>query len=153
MSSLITPQQWADYNSLMLDAADTFAQKPMIWKRLTSKLDRYGEDNSDNDYDDITLKVLCNYNYMRSWPITIKTETGGVDKQSVQVLIPKEQLRAGGYLTPEGYFDYNYNDDIMVLDGLRYIPMGDTPASQMQSDDVFITMVLKRKDTDTGTTR
>jgi hypothetical protein len=146
---LLGAQAWSDYKALMRDAHDTFAQKDMIWKRLKSTLDRYGEDSDDNGYDIITLKVLINYNYMRSWPITFQTETGGLDRQSVQILINKDYLRELGYINGNGFFEYDPVLDVFIIDGLKHVPFGDTPASQIQDDDVFITLILKRDESPT----
>jgi hypothetical protein len=154
MSSLLTAQDWIAYGKLMDDAWDTFApNENLTWFRLRTKLDRFGEDNTDNFYDEIPLRALNNYNYMRSWPVTSKTEAGGLDKESVQVLINKNYLKSLGYLNAQGYFDYNSVEDYFVMDGIRWLPFGDTPASQVAGGDLFITLILRRDIIQTGTPR
>lgn len=150
---LVSLQEWNDYKALMRDAHDTFSQRVMIWRKLNSTLDRYGEDNDDNGYIDVELKVLLNANYMRSWPITYQTETGGLDRQSIQVLINKDYLRELGYINGGNYFEYDPVLDVFMIDGLKYVPFGDTGAAQMQDDDVFITLILKRDESKTSSIR
>jgi hypothetical protein len=86
---------------------------------------------------------------MRSWPITFQTETGGLDRQSVQILINKDYLRELGYINGNGFFEYDPVLDVFIIDGLKHVPFGDTPASQIQDDDVFITLILKRDESPT----
>lgn len=137
----------------MRDFADTFHKKEIIWKRIKTTIDRYGEDTSDSGYDEVPLLVLCNYNYMRTWPITVRTETGGYDRQSMQILINKDYLRENGYLTDSGTFDYNPIEDMFELDGINYRAAGDTPISQNSTDDILFSMILKAEELSTGQTR
>lgn len=153
MADLLTAADRAAFKAAMKDAHDTFANKEITWKRLRSKLDRWGEDNNDNGYDNVTLKVLINYNYMRSWPITFQTESGGLDRQSVQVLIHKDYLRGLGFINADNYFAYNEVDDRFIIDGLVHAPFGDTPASEFSNDDIWIVLILKREETQTGDKR
>lgn len=150
---LINQAQWDMYKSVMRDAHDTFSQKTIVWKRKQSVLDRYQESNEENDMVDVELKVLLNYNYLRSWPVDMRTETGSLDRQSVQVLINKDYLRDAGYIGSNGYFIYNQNSDYFIIDGLKHKPSGDTPAGQMNTDDVFITIIVQRDETLTGNKR
>lgn len=147
MSDLVGTTQWQSFKNLMRDAHDTFHQKEVVWKRQKSQMDRWGEDNIDNGYDSINLKVLINYNYRRSWPVTFRTETGDQDRESMQLLINKQYLSELGYLNGAGYFDFNPSDDYFVIDGLNHISMGDTPISQAQSTDILISIIVKREDT------
>jgi hypothetical protein len=147
---LITDEQWGNFRKTMKDAHDTFHQKPMLWKRLISDLDRYGEDYNEDNFDTVELLVLCNYNYMRSWPATMATDAGKLDRESVQVLINKDYLRELGYLNADGYFDFKANEDMFILDGKLYRDAGDTPVSQASNDDILVSIILKREETPTG---
>lgn len=150
---LITQAEFSKFKGVMRQVHDTFEQKVIVWKKLKSQLNRYGEDNIPNGYTDINLEVQLNYNYLRSWPITMKTETGDLDRQSVQVLINKEWLGEKGYLNGNGLLDYDISNDHFLINGLRYIPMGDTLASQSNTDDILFTMILKIDDTATSQKR
>jgi hypothetical protein len=120
--------------------------------RSKSGLDLHGEDNPDG-YDSIDLLALLNYNYLRSWPITVKTETGDLDRQSVQVLFNRQYLDELGYINADGYFQYDPAHDYFIIDGLRHIAMGDTMASQAGDTDILFTIILKRDDTPTSEVR
>lgn len=151
--SLVTSAQWQSFSDLMRLAHDSFEKRAITWKRLKSSLDRYSEDTPDNNYDEITLEVQINHNYMRTWPVTVKTESGDLDRQSVQILINKRWLSEKGYLNSGGYFSYNPSDDYFLINGLKHVPMGDSTASQCYEDDILFTMILKRDDTATGKKR
>lgn len=134
------------FRDTMKSAHDTFNKKVIIWRRLKSRMNVNGEDNTINGYDNISLSVLINYNYMRSWPITNRTESGDLDRQSMQILINKDYLRDLGYLNADGYFQYDPSQDRFVIDGLVHQPMGDTPTSQNGEDDILCTLVVKREE-------
>ena len=146
---LISDEQWAMYRATMKDAHDTFHKKEIIWNRLISDLDRFGEDYPDN-FVPTPLLVLCNYNYMRSWPVTMATDAGKLDRESVQILINKDYLREQGYLNANGYFDFRRNEDTFTMDGITYRDAGDTAVSQAGSDDILISIILKREETPTA---
>jgi hypothetical protein len=143
---------WDDFKNLIsVDGQDTFCKQTIIWRRVTTKVDPFMEDNSQGLHQDITLKCLCNYNYMRSWPVTNFTESGGNDRQSTQVLFTKEYLRGLGYLNADGYFDYNPVLDKFILDGLIMEPAGDSSVSQAGDDPLLQEVILVRQPTTTGT--
>lgn len=151
--SLIPASKWQEFSDIMRAAHDTFEQKTVTWKRLNSGMDRFGEDTQDNLYDTIDLKVQLNYNYMRSWPITQRTETGDLDRESVQLLVNKRYLAENGWINADGYFAYNMGDDYFLINGLKHVPMGDTMVSQAYDDDILFSIILKRDETPTGTNR
>lgn len=146
---------WGAYKELMGDAHLTFSQKAVTWKKRKDIVNIFGEDQplKNSDFLEIPLLVLCNYNYMRSWPITNNTESGEIDGQSLQVLINKEYLRGLGYINLSNYWEYKPDFDRLVIDGLQYKFFGDTAAAQMQDDDVHITFIAKRDITQTGSSR
>lgn len=148
MSDLVGQANWDKFRALQRDAHDTFAQKSMFWYRSISSLDRFGEDNV-NDAPPVELKVLCNYNYMRSWPITIGTDAGKLDRSSIQILINKDYLRELGYLNADGYFDFERNEDTFKIDGIIYRDAGDTAVSQAKDDDLWFAIILRREETST----
>lgn len=153
MANKLGTTGWDKFRSAMTDAHDTFHQKSITWKRLKSKLNLNGEDNTGNGYIDVDLKVQLNYNYMRTWPISFRTETGDLDRQSVQILINKTYLAGLGYINASGYFLYDPSQDLFVIDGLIHTPVGDTPASQAYEDDILFTIIVKREEGKTGAIR
>lgn len=151
---LITDAQWKNFQDLIgSDAHDTFFQKVITWKRTLSTLDRFSEDNKDGTTGEINLTVLLNYNYMRTWPITFASESGELDRQSIQMLISKSYLEELGYINTNGYFEYNPDLDRFIIDGLVHKPMGDTPISQASDGDLLFGIILKREETPTGDKR
>lgn len=148
-------QNWDEFKKLMGDAHDTFNQKIILWKRRNADLDRYGEDvlPPADATSNIYLKVLLNYNYMRTWPITFTSDTGEMDRQSIQMLINKDYLKSLGYINSNGYFEYNSDHDRFIVDGLVHKASGDTVVSQIPQDDILVSIILKREETPTGKTR
>jgi len=143
--ALLNTQEQQEYESLIEDALSTFCTKSMTWKRSKTKgMKRYGEDSEEFEFQTVVLPVLCNYNYMRSWPITDYTLTGEADKQSIQILISKKLLKDGNYLTKDGYFSYSPAFDRFYLDGIEYKASGDTNASQAFSDDLIFSFIVIR---------
>lgn len=129
-----------------------FSSKKIIWKQRISGINNTGDDPLFT-YKDIPLLVQANFNYMRSWPITLTTESGEIDRQSVQLLINKEYLKQLNFLNSDGYWIYNPALDYIIMDGLVHEPVGDTPVSQSITDDLFISLIIKRAITQTGDIR
>lgn len=151
-SSLLDSSEWEDYKSIMNDAHATFSQKKILWESFDVKINRYQEDIPGKT-STTELLVLLNYNYRRTWPINLASESGVDDEQSLQIMINKEYLRINNLLDENDNFIYNEVDDNFIIDGTKYKAFGDTPVSQMQDDDVFITIIVKRVQLDTGTKR
>lgn len=151
---LIGAKDWADYKSLIgQDAFDSFGQKTIVWRKQTSNVDRYGEDNIGGSTVDIPLMCLVNYNYMRSWPITLETESGENYEQSIQVLFSKKYLLSLGYLNSSGVLDYQPDYDRFILDGLIRKPVGDSSVSQAHDEDVMFEVIMIEQKTQTGLKR
>lgn len=149
MAKLINDAQWERYERTINDAMETFANKEIIWRRFTKQVNRFGEDPQET-YSDITLKCLINYNYMRSWPITFTSDSGELDRQSMQVLFSKDYLKTSGYLTIDGSLDYDPAMDRFIIDGLVMKSFGDTPVSQSNNLDLMYSVIVKREETKTG---
>lgn len=146
----LTPGQWKKFKNVIHTASKDFGHKEITWRRSRLGLDRWQEDNAGTVDIDVTLNVLCNYNYMRTWPITLPTDSGELDRQSVQLIFSKPELALGGYITPEGNFNYNPDYDRFIMDGLVYKPFGDTPVSQAHDEDLLISIIVKREETNTS---
>lgn len=152
MGDLVKPEDWADFKNVMRDAHDTFERKQIQWVRNKTRVNVNMED-SNNVKETVTLEVQLNYNYMRSWPITSATETGELDRQSIQLLANKQYLSELGYINTSGAFEYNPDLDRFIIDGLVYKSFGDTAVSQAHDDDILVSIILKREETKTGDQR
>lgn len=126
-------------------------ETPLLWKKSKHRRDEFGEDIPAEEYDDISLLCLPNYNYMRTWPITQHTESGELDKQSVQVYLSRKMLKDAGYLNDKGLFVYDPAKDIFIFDGLVWKDSGDTNASALQDNPLLFSLILMRQETPTGT--
>lgn len=145
----INQVQWAKYRQLMLDAHESFNGNNLTWKRKTAGISRFGEDPVYT-FSDINLKVLVQGNYFRNWPITQTTESGEIDKENVLVLINKDYLSGLGYLTSNGYFNFNPGEDRFILEGLKYKAFGDSTVSFDYNSSIHIAIILKREETATA---
>jgi len=147
----VSNQEWQDYANIVNEfMQQDAALKEILWKRYTWGTDRWREDHDRENSNTIPLNCLLNYNYFRSWPITATSEAGENDRQSVQILFNKAYLASLGYLAPGGSFNFNPDKDTFFIDGKPYKAMGDTAASQAKSDDLLVSVIVKREDLATG---
>lgn len=145
---MIPQSQWDAMASIIEGSG--FFNKPVIWKRCITEINRYGEDQSSADYaPDITIHTLANYNYMRSWPITVTTESGEIDRQSTQLLFLKKEF-VDLDLMNDGYPKIDPARDRFIIDGLVHKAVGDTFVSQAGTYDIIFSLVVKREETPTG---
>lgn len=151
MGNLIAGSDWSSFESLIsTDAQDTFFQQNIIWRKVLTTKDRYGEDNPAAITSDITLKCLLNYNFMRSWPISKTSEAGETDEQSIQILFVKKYLRDLGYLNGDDYLVYDPGMDRFIIDGMIMKPMGDSSVSQAEGGALLISLIVVRQPSTTG---
>lgn len=152
--NLVNQADWDAFKNLIsVDAQDTFFQQTIIWRRKLTRVDRYAEDNTQAVMQDINLKCVLNYNYMRTWPITKVTEAGETDEQSIQILFTKQHLRDGGYLNADDFFIYDPAADRFIIDGFVMKPMGDSSVSQAQDGSLLISVIVVRQTGVTGKIR
>lgn len=147
--SLVNQSDWDDFKALMREAHDDFETKPILWKRVVSISSEFMEDNTYAP-EEIQLQGQTNYNYLRSWPITMQTTSGELDRQTIQVLFNKDYLRELGYINTNNYFEFSPDLDRFIIDGITYKELGDTSASLANGDDILVTLILKREETNTG---
>jgi hypothetical protein len=141
---------WANFMNVMDDAHATFNQKRITWLRQNTIINRFQEDQP-KPTDSVELKVLLNYNFKRSWPINVVSESGEEERQSIQVMINKRYLGTNSLLDENGNFIYNEDYDRFIIDGVKYKSLGDTSASAIDNNnDIFWTIVVRRiqKETD-----
>lgn len=140
---------WDKYKRAVNQFADQADQAELLWERSLGSIDRYMEDHSTERFEKITLEVLVQYNYFRSWPITKNTETGSLDNESILVYLNKDRLNTLGYLNAEGYFDFDPDADRFTIEGKRYKAQGDTSVSQAGDIPLHTIIILQREPSDT----
>jgi len=146
---VISQAQWNAYINLMKAAHNDFMSHDIVWlKSKARNRAPYGEDSIE-DYTPITLKVLKNFNVMRTWPIVRTTETGEIEAQSIQLFFSKPMLKDLGYVV-DGKFDYRPDYDRFEHEGKIWKPAGDTPAAQVYEDDLLYTIIIRPEEKSTG---
>jgi len=142
MPSLINGVEWAAFKQSQANIWDTFGLRTMTWVRRTKNVGRFNEGDFTSTTE--TLRFIAHHNILRTWPIDYNTESGELDRQTVQVYIFKQYLADLGFIDGNGKFIYNRDIDRFIIDGETYEPEGDTPAAQAGIEDLWFTMVLKR---------
>ena len=63
------------------------------------------------------------------------------------IYISKSQIEAKGYLTEDGYWQFNWSEDRFIINGICYKPSGDTQVAQAK-DEALVFLVILRRDRD-----
>ena len=148
---MLTPAQWQAYKDVVNQAAASFNQDVVVWRRFTRKRARYGEDSdSDIHFVSINLPCLIAYNVFRTWPMTDETIAGALDQESLVMMVNKQQLSDLGYLNSNGFFDMDPGYDRFLHMGIEYRSAGETPISQAGDEPLHFYIILKRTDVPTG---
>ena len=147
---MVPQSQWDAMAAVIEDSG--FFTKPIIWQRCKQSINRWGEDQKKpDDYEaDLIIHTLSNYNYMRSWPITVPEESGELDRQSLQLLFLRKEFETLGVLLPGGYLKIDPARDRFIIDGLVHKAVGDTLVSQAGTKDIIFSIIVKREETPTG---
>lgn len=149
--AIINPHQEAKFRASQRDAHSSYMKHTILWRRSkNTHRDEFGEDNIGEQYEDIALLCLPNFNYMRTWPVDQSNETGRIEKQSVQIFFSRIFLKEQGYLNSDNNFAYDPGKDKFVLNGMQYEPEGDTDASSLQADPLLFTLIILRQPKATG---
>ena len=150
----ISDNQWAAYENIINNAHNYFNKAKVVWHRLTTGLQRYGEDNkSNNTYEEITLECLITYNIFRTWPINENTPSGLLDRENIVLMINRKYLTDLGYLNTDGFFAFDPGQDYFTHMGQTYRAMGETAVSQTKSDPLHFYIILIRQKTETGNSK
>lgn len=150
MTDFVNQGQWDEYSNILNKFNNSVAKKKITFRKFRRTLSQFKEDIDPTKYDDITLECLINYNYLRTWPATVTSEAGELDRDSMQVLFNKKYLQSMGLLTVNTNLDYNPDYDRFIVDGQIKKAMGNTAASQAGSEDILYTLILKNEEIDTG---
>lgn len=142
---LIKSKTWDNYKKVINSASETFNQVVVIWKKSLGGLDRFGEDNQTERFEDIPIKILAEYNKNRVWPTTFYTESGEIDKQSEVLLINLNYLKELGYVNDKGNFILEPSTDKLVHNGILYKCSGMTNLAQAADQDLLVQIILQRE--------
>lgn len=145
MAKFISTTQWDNYKKVINKGSETFGQVVVTWKKSKGGLDRNGEDNSTERFDNISLTILAEYNKNRIWPTTFYTETGELDKESEVLLFNLKYLKDLGYVNNDGNFIFEPSTDRIVHKGVTYKCSGVTNLAQAADEDLLVQLILQRE--------
>lgn len=146
-AKFISNRAWETYKKIIKNFIDIDSgRQPIHWLKHINQLNLYGEDIGDK-YFDIKLEGLCFYNAFRNWPINKVTSSGELDEENLTLYISKSQIEAKGYLTEDGYWQFNWSEDRFIINGICYKPSGDTQVAQAK-DEALVFLVILRRDRD-----
>ena len=146
-AKFISNRAWETYKKIIKNFLDIDSgRQPIHWLKHINQLNPYGEDIGDK-YFDIKLEGLCFYNAFRNWPINKVTSSGELDEENLTIYISKSQIEAKGYLTEDGYWQFNWSEDRFIINGICYKHSGDTQVAQAK-DEALVFLVILRRDRD-----
>lgn len=120
---------------------DDSGRQTIVWCRNIDQMYYMGEDKAPR-YKPILLEALCYYNAFRNWPINKATVSGELDDENLVILIPKSSVKE--YLSPQGYFQFNWSEDRFIINGIPYKPDGDTEVAQAKDEPIVFQIILRR---------
>lgn len=147
--TLIPNAIWAKYKNLMFKAHESFNQDTIVWVKHTPRVQLFQEQEEPSG-NRINLLGLVGFNFFRTWPITKHSNSGELDNQNMLVMFNREYLTNLGYVTPNGYFDFDPDKDYFIHRGIKYKAEGDTFLSQAKDEPLHIQIILRREETITG---
>lgn len=143
-SKFVLNKVWDNYKKIITNFLDIDAGRQTItWAKAVDQLLSHGEDSTPKYYN-IPIEALCYYNSFRNWPINKATISGELDDENLSILISKSYIEQIGYLTSEGYWDFNWSEDRFVINGIIYKPSGDTQVAQAKDEALVFLVILKR---------
>lgn len=150
--SLLSAADWQCYKDTINAAGDTFNKVPIVWRRKTAHLDRFGEDPKGTaaSFVDVDLEVLILSNYFRSWPINDTKLTGEIDDENLTIMLNYKYIRDLGYTTAQDYFDFNPVLDLFFIKGRAYKAFGDIDVAYANNEPLNFWINAAREITPTG---
>lgn len=135
---------WDRYKNIISNFLDLDAGRQTItWAKNVDQLLTHAEDYTPYYYN-ITIEALCAYNAFRNWPINKATVAGTLDDENLSIYISSQYIESIGYLTDEGYWDFNWEQDRFIINGITYKPCGDTQVAQAKDLALCFMVILKR---------
>jgi len=134
---------------------NSFAKMGITWYRSEEleRIDDDGEDlivTSNTNFTPISLQVLVQANYFRTWPISVETQSGEQDSQNLAIYLHKPYLDNLGYVTSAGYFDFNPHRDYFIIEGKKYLSKGDTTSAHANTETLLFQINLLRDEIQSG---
>lgn len=146
----LTSADWQEYKDIINEFnLDDSNMQVITWRRLTTNLSRFGEDDNIA-HTNTNINGLLQYNYFRSWPTNKTTISGEVDKESVLLWLNIEYLRTNGWLTASNQFSFRPGEDRFIVNGVTYKALGNSQAAQASDEPLLVFIVLKAEETETG---
>lgn len=150
--NLIGNAMWDKYKAIIgVDAHDTFSQMSITWRHSLGGLDYHGEDNLNENFEDIDLKILGIFNSYRTWPVDRFTDAGVSDQENMVMQLSRKYLEDNNWLDANGNFIYDQSSDRFIHMGIKYKAAGDTVVSQAFDDPLHVYIILLREELITGT--
>lgn len=151
---LVSNRSWNRYKNhiskfLNLDAG----RQSIIWAKNIDQLLTHGEDRIPS-YIRIDIEALCYYNAFRNWPLNEPSVSGETDEENLSIMISADYIeklhdglfwkKSDSLYEEDGYWDFNWQKDRFVINGITYRPSGDTNVSQAKDKALVFLIVLKR---------
>ena len=147
-SKYVSNKAWERYKKIIQKFLDFDAGRQVIyWMKHVDQMLAFAEDSTPQ-FISIPIEALCFYNAFRNWPLNKATVSGALDEENLSIYVSKSNIEKLGYLSSEGYWDFNWEEDRFVINGITYKPSGDTQVAQAK-DEALVFMVILKRDRDT----
>lgn len=147
----VSNKSWDRYKLIIQNFLDDDAGRQTItWAKHVNQILTHGEDYTPHYYN-LTIEALCYYNAFRNWPINKASTTGQLDDENLSIMVSHRYLLDNHYLNDEGYWDFNWVEDRFIINGITYMPCGDTQVSQAK-DQALVSLLILKRDRDTKIT-
>ena len=137
------PIPWNKFNKVLANFSEENFKEELVWHKKLSGLSRYGEGDSFKTQA-YTVFCLVDWNFYRRWPINKPDADGLQDEQHCSVYIHKKELERVGLLTPNGNAELDPGLDTFEINGVKYLPAGDTEVAQSLATPQFFLLILRR---------
>lgn len=155
-SFMVSNRAWDRYKRIVKNFLSQDAgRQSIIWAKHINQNLTHGEDVIPF-YERIDIEALCFYNAFRNWPINSPSISGETDEENLSILISRDSivnLDSGKYwksysedtgVDTDGYWDFNWQEDRFVINGIVYRPSGDTQVAQAKDEALVFLVILKR---------
>lgn len=155
-SFMVSNRAWDRYKRIVKNFLSQDAgRQSIIWAKHINQNLTHGEDVIPF-YERIEIEALCFYNAFRNWPINNPSISGETDEENLSILISRDSivnLDSGKYwksssestgVDTDGYWDFNWQEDRFVINGIVYRPSGDTQVAQAKDEALVFLVILKR---------
>jgi len=151
--SLMKQEDWDAYNAALDEWQQDAFQQKIIWVKNNGIIDPNGE-GPGSSKTQIEIKGLIQSNYFRSWPVTSTNAAGEIDKQSILFYLNINYLITNGWANAQDrQFKFDPGYDRFIVNGLEYKALGESQAGQANDKPIFVFVILKREETNTGETK